>query len=91
MANTILVSASQIHDCTIIIQKYRHIVQGTTLNTRDLKSLRVDSPCDNLFQSAINSLYKIHFLIINGAPHPILSKICLMDKIPCVFIFYLEL
>mgnify|MGYP003688687501 CR=1 FL=1 len=53
--------------------------------TRDPKGLRVDSPCDNLFQTAID-IYKIRFLIIiNGAPHPIPSKIRLMDKIPCVY------
>ena len=41
--------------------------------TRDLKGLRVDSTCDNLFQTAM--IYRIRFLIIiNGAPHPILSK-----------------
>ena len=30
-------------------------------------------------------VYKIRFLILNGAPHPILSIIRLMDKIPRVF------
>ena len=49
--------------------------------TRDLKGLRVDSPCDYLFKTAID----IIFIIINGAPHPILSKIRLMDKIPRVY------
>ena len=50
--------------------------------TRDLKGLRVDSPCDYFKQRLI---HKIHSLIINGAPHPILSKISLMDKKPRVF------
>ena len=35
-------------------------------------------------------LYKIHFLIKNGAPHPILSKIRLMDKIPRGVFFLLR-
>ena len=41
--------------------------------TRDLKGLRVDSPCDNLFQTAIDIQDTLsHYY--NGAPHPSLSK-----------------
>ena len=56
--------------------------QYLNIETRDLKSLRVYSPCDNLFQSLIDiPLYKKHFFIINGAPYPSLSNIRLMDYI----------
>ena len=49
--------------------------QYLNIETGDLKSLRVYSPCDNLFQSLIDiPLYKKHFFIINGAPYPSLSK-----------------
>ena len=52
------------------------------LYTTDLKGLRVNSPCDNSFQTAIDIHEYDSFLkIIYGAPIPILSKIRLMDKI----------
>ena len=43
-----------------------------------MKGLRVDSPCDNLFQTAINNSDMLsHY-------YPILSKIRLTDKISYV-------
>ena len=71
-------SNAQYSICQLIQLIYRIIYP-----TRDLKGLKVDLPCDNLFQTGL--IYKIHFLILNGASHPIQSKIRLMDKIPCVY------
>ena len=50
--------------------------------TRDLKGLRLARPVAIDFKQRL--IYDT-LLIINGAPHPILSKIRLMDKIPRVF------
>ena len=47
--------------------------------TRDMKGLRLTGPLTNYFKQRL--MYKIHFFIINGAPHPSLSNIRLMDKI----------
>ena len=49
-----------------------HIIPEHSFKTRDLKGLKVYLPSDNLFQTAID-VHKIHFFIINGAPHLILS------------------
>ena len=38
----------------------------------NLKDLRIDSPCDNLFQTTID--IQDTLLILNGAPHLILFK-----------------
>ena len=49
--------------------------------TRDLKCLRITSPCENLFPTAI------YIQDNKGASHLILSKFRFMNKIPRVFFF----
>ena len=60
------------------------ITRGQWMKLETWKAWESTRPVTIYFKQRL--IYKIRFLIIiNGAPHPILSKIRLMDKIPCVF------
>ena len=79
------VLASETVSCAIRSNEYIRGIPIPMSNTRDLKGLSVDSPCDNhiyFTQRLINrTRYAFFYYKINDAPHPSLSNIRLMDKI----------